>query len=58
MGTEEIPKVLKEVLEVISKSLSIIYEQSWLTAEVSVNWSMAIIMCWTSRQSHPVKMGL
>ncbi|KAK4828638.1 hypothetical protein QYF61_000286 [Mycteria americana] len=42
MGPDEIhPRVLKELAEVLTKPLSIIYQQSWLTGEVSVDWTLA-----------------
>ncbi|KAK4806943.1 hypothetical protein QYF61_027310 [Mycteria americana] len=42
MGPDEIhPRVLKELAEVLTKPLSIIYQQSWLTGEVPVDWRLA-----------------
>ncbi|KAK4819046.1 hypothetical protein QYF61_024685 [Mycteria americana] len=42
MGPDEIhPRVLKELAEVLTKPLSIIYQQSWLTGEVPVDWGLA-----------------
>ncbi|KAK4817476.1 hypothetical protein QYF61_015810 [Mycteria americana] len=42
MGPDEIhPRVLKEVVEVLTKPLSIIYQQSWLTGEVPADWKLA-----------------
>ncbi|KAK4810169.1 LOW QUALITY PROTEIN: hypothetical protein QYF61_010481 [Mycteria americana] len=42
MGPDEIhPKVLKELAEVLTKPLSIIYQQSWLTGEVPADWRLA-----------------
>ncbi|GAB0190286.1 mitochondrial enolase superfamily member 1 [Grus japonensis] len=42
MGLDGIhPRVLKELAEVLTKPLSIIYQQSWLTGEVSVDWRLA-----------------
>ncbi|KAK4831670.1 LOW QUALITY PROTEIN: hypothetical protein QYF61_018667 [Mycteria americana] len=38
------PRVLKEVAEVLTKPLSIIYQQSWLTGEVPVDWRLANVM--------------
>ena len=35
------PRVLRELTEVLTKSLSIIYQQSWLTGEVPVDWRLA-----------------
>jgi len=35
------PRVLKEPADVLVKSLSIIYQQSWLTGEVSIDWKLA-----------------
>lgn len=32
------PKTLKEFVEVLDKSFSIIYQQSWLTRKVPVKW--------------------
>ncbi|KAK4833083.1 LOW QUALITY PROTEIN: hypothetical protein QYF61_027745 [Mycteria americana] len=34
-------RVLKELAEVLTKHLSIIYQQSWLTGEVPVDWRLA-----------------
>ncbi|GAB0199653.1 lysine-specific histone demethylase 1A [Grus japonensis] len=44
MGLDGIPRVLKELAEVLSKPLSIIYQQSWLTREVPVDWRLANVM--------------
>ncbi|KAK4822093.1 hypothetical protein QYF61_009793 [Mycteria americana] len=42
MGPDEIhPRVLKELAEVLTKPLSIIYQQSWLTGEVPADWRLA-----------------
>ncbi|KAK4822322.1 hypothetical protein QYF61_013021 [Mycteria americana] len=42
MGPDGIhPRVLREVVEVLTKPLSIIYQQSWLTGEVPVDWRSA-----------------
>ncbi|GAB0183655.1 mitochondrial enolase superfamily member 1 [Grus japonensis] len=42
MGPDGIhPRVLRELVEVLTKPLSIIYQQSWLTGEVPVDWSLA-----------------
>ncbi|KFO94051.1 hypothetical protein N320_09524, partial [Buceros rhinoceros silvestris] len=35
------PKVLRELAEVLTKPLSIIYQQSWLTGKVPVDWRFA-----------------
>ncbi|KAK4816396.1 hypothetical protein QYF61_016713 [Mycteria americana] len=35
------PRVLRELAEVLTKPLSILYEQSWLTSEVPVDWRLA-----------------
>ncbi|KAK4819966.1 hypothetical protein QYF61_016120 [Mycteria americana] len=44
MGPDEIhPRVLKELAEVLTKPLSIIYQQSWLTGEVPVDWDVTSI---------------
>ncbi|GAB0190266.1 mitochondrial enolase superfamily member 1 [Grus japonensis] len=41
MGLDGIhPRVLKELAEVLTKPLSIIYQQSWLTGEVPVDWRL------------------
>ncbi|KAK4810627.1 LOW QUALITY PROTEIN: hypothetical protein QYF61_007364 [Mycteria americana] len=41
-GPDEIhPRVLKELAQVLTKPLSIIYQQSWLTGEVPVDWRLA-----------------
>ncbi|KAK4832459.1 hypothetical protein QYF61_023506 [Mycteria americana] len=42
MGPDEThPRVLKELAEVLTKPLSIFYQQSWLTEEVPVDWRLA-----------------
>ncbi|GAB0180800.1 mitochondrial enolase superfamily member 1 [Grus japonensis] len=38
------PRVLRELAEVLTKPLSIIYQQSWLTREVPVDWRLANVM--------------
>ncbi|KAK4828709.1 LOW QUALITY PROTEIN: hypothetical protein QYF61_000547 [Mycteria americana] len=40
MGPDGIhPRVLRELADVLTKPLSIIYQQSWLTGEVPIDWS-------------------
>ncbi|KFO87946.1 hypothetical protein N320_11353, partial [Buceros rhinoceros silvestris] len=34
-------RILRELAEVLAKPLSIIYQQSWLTGEVSADWRLA-----------------
>ncbi|KAK4832398.1 hypothetical protein QYF61_022533 [Mycteria americana] len=42
MGPDEIhPRVLKELADVLTKPLSILYQQSWLTGEVPADWRLA-----------------
>ncbi|PKU45527.1 rna-directed dna polymerase from mobile element jockey-like [Limosa lapponica baueri] len=42
MGPDGIhPRALRELAEVLTESLSIIYEQSWRTAEVPADWRLA-----------------
>ncbi|KAK4819943.1 hypothetical protein QYF61_015843 [Mycteria americana] len=42
MGPDEIhPRVLKELADGLTKPLSIIYQQSWLTGEVPADWRLA-----------------
>ncbi|KFV57362.1 hypothetical protein N341_07264, partial [Tyto alba] len=42
MGPDGIhPKVLRDLAEVLTKPLSIIFHQSWLTREVPVDWKLA-----------------
>ncbi|KAK4807164.1 hypothetical protein QYF61_024284 [Mycteria americana] len=42
MGLDGIhPRVLRELAEVLTKPLSILYQQSWLTGEVPVDWRLA-----------------
>jgi len=44
MGLDGIhPRVLKELAEELAKPLSIIYQQSWLTGEVSDDWGIASV---------------
>ena len=38
------PRVLRELAEGLTKPLSIIYQQSWLTGEVPVDWKLAYVM--------------
>ncbi|GAB0209550.1 hypothetical protein GRJ2_003420700 [Grus japonensis] len=45
MGPDGIhPRELKEMAEVLTKPLSTIYQQSWLTGEVPVDWRLANVM--------------
>jgi len=45
MGLDGIhPRVLKKLVDVLVKPLSIIYQQSWLTGEVPVDWTSANVM--------------
>ncbi|GAB0187275.1 mitochondrial enolase superfamily member 1 [Grus japonensis] len=45
MGQDGIhPRVLRELVEVLTKPLSIIYQQSWLTREVPLDWRLANVM--------------
>ncbi|GAB0183603.1 mitochondrial enolase superfamily member 1 [Grus japonensis] len=45
MGPDGIlPRVLRELAEVLIKQLSIVYQQSWLTREFPVDWRLAIVM--------------
>ncbi|GAB0207641.1 mitochondrial enolase superfamily member 1 [Grus japonensis] len=45
MGPDGIhPRVLRELAEVLTKPLSIIYQQSWLSREVPVDWRLANVM--------------
>ncbi|GAB0199281.1 mitochondrial enolase superfamily member 1 [Grus japonensis] len=45
MGPDGIhPRVLRELAEVLTEPLSIIYQQSWLTEEVPVDWRLANVM--------------
>jgi len=37
------PRVLRELVEELAKTLSIIYQQSWLTGEVPDDWRIAIV---------------
>ncbi|KFV94548.1 hypothetical protein N327_11702, partial [Fulmarus glacialis] len=42
MGPDGIhPRGLKKLVEVLTKPLSTIYQQSWLTREVPVDWKLA-----------------
>ena len=42
MGPDGIhSRVLRELKEVLTKSFSIIYQQSWLTGEVPADWKLA-----------------
>ncbi|KAK4827581.1 hypothetical protein QYF61_019483 [Mycteria americana] len=45
MGPDGIhPRVLRELAEVLTKPLSILYQQSWLSGEVPVDWRLANVM--------------
>ena len=35
-----LPRVVRELVEVLTKALSIIYQQSWLTGEDPVDWRL------------------
>ena len=35
------PRVLRELADVVAKPLAIIFQQSWLTGDVPVNWKLA-----------------
>jgi len=35
------PRVMRELVEVLTKALSIVYQQSWLTGEVPADWRLA-----------------
>ncbi|KAK4828106.1 hypothetical protein QYF61_023468, partial [Mycteria americana] len=42
MGPDEIhPRVLRELADVLTKPLSLIYQQSWITGEVPADWRLA-----------------
>ncbi|GAB0175753.1 mitochondrial enolase superfamily member 1 [Grus japonensis] len=44
MGLDGIhPRVLRELVGVLTKPLSMIYQQSWLTGEVPVDWRLASV---------------
>ena len=38
------PRVLRELADVLTKLLSVIYQQSWITGEVPVDWKIANVM--------------
>ncbi len=38
------PRVLRELVDVVAKPLSIIFQQSWLTRDVPVDWKLANVM--------------
>ncbi|KAK4821801.1 hypothetical protein QYF61_003830 [Mycteria americana] len=45
MGPDGIhPRVLRELVEMLTKPLSIIYQQSWLSGGVPVDWRLANVM--------------
>ncbi|KAK4823087.1 hypothetical protein QYF61_025709 [Mycteria americana] len=39
------PRVLSELVEVLTKPLSILYQKSWLKGEVPVDWRLANVTC-------------
>ncbi|KAK4821524.1 hypothetical protein QYF61_021927 [Mycteria americana] len=45
MGLDGIhPRVLRELAEVLTKPLAILYQQSWLTGELPIDWRLANVM--------------
>lgn len=45
MGPDKIhPRVLKELVEVLTKPLPIVYQQSWLPGEVPLKWRLTKVM--------------
>ncbi|KFO79755.1 RNA-directed DNA polymerase from mobile element jockey, partial [Cuculus canorus] len=45
MGPERIhPRVLRELVDVLAKPLSIIFQRSWLTGEVPLDWRLADVV--------------
>ncbi|GAB0183195.1 mitochondrial enolase superfamily member 1 [Grus japonensis] len=45
MGQDEIhPMVVSELAEVLTKTLSIIYQQYWLTGDFPADWRLANVM--------------
>ncbi|KFO60363.1 hypothetical protein N302_02485, partial [Corvus brachyrhynchos] len=45
MGPDGIhPKVMRELADELAMTLSIIYQQSWLTGEVQDDWKLASVM--------------
>ncbi|KFO60577.1 RNA-directed DNA polymerase from mobile element jockey, partial [Corvus brachyrhynchos] len=45
MGPDGVhPRVMRELADELAKPLSIIYQQSWLTGEVSGDWKLANVM--------------
>lgn len=45
MGTDGIhPRVARELVDVIAGSLSIIFQRSWESGEVPVNWRLATVI--------------
>ncbi|KFQ11435.1 hypothetical protein N329_01325, partial [Haliaeetus albicilla] len=45
MGPDGIhPRVLRELAEILTKPLPTIYQQSWLTGDVPVDWRLALVM--------------
>ena len=45
MGPDELhPRALIESVDVVAKPLSIIFQQSWLTGDVPVDWKLANVM--------------
>ncbi|KFV90657.1 hypothetical protein N327_04648, partial [Fulmarus glacialis] len=45
MGPDGIhPRVLRELVEVLTKPLSILHQQSWLSREVPADWRLANVM--------------
>lgn len=48
------PRVLRELVEVLTEPLSIIYQQSWLTGEVPADWTLtAVMLTYKAQKDNP-----
>lgn len=58
MGLDGIrPRILRELVEVLTEPLAIIYQQSWLTQLVPVDWKSDSMTASCYKKGHKVDLG-